>query len=75
MFKFTITNNATSAQNNFFNEKDVLGVKDAYRFLSWIGLSGFQLTLPEIHLLLKTGACGEYTLVITPCDVLSDLIV
>ncbi len=75
MFKFTITNNATSAQNNFFNEKDVLGVKDAYRFLSWLDLSSFQLTLPEVHLLLKTGVCGEHTLVITPCDMVSDLLV
>lgn len=75
MFKFTITNNVTLAQNDFFNEKDVLGLKDTYRFLSWIGLSSFQLTLPEIHLLLKTGVCGEHTLVITPCDVISDLIV
>ena len=75
MFKFTITNNSNATQQSFYNGTEELGKKDTYRFLTWLDLSAFNLSLPEIHVLLKHGVSGDHVLTVIECDLVSDLLV
>lgn len=75
MFKFNVVDNAKNQSYNFFNGDKELGVKDTYRFLSWLDLTGLNLNITQIHQLLKYGVSGVVSLEISECELFSDLIV
>lgn len=74
MFKFSIVNNTNQNTNNFYNGSAELGIKDMYRFLTWFDLTEIDLPIPELHLLLRDGAVGDFTLTISECENVSEFL-
>ena len=67
MFKFSIFNKVQQKEQNFYNESESLSRTDLYRFLSWLDLSEFNISLSDVHQLLKTGEFGDYKLLVVKC--------